>query len=525
MASDAPVPLEHYLRPLRNHKWLILAVALVVTVLGLLASTTTATTYRSTASILVTPISADPTSTFESDVEVGMVTEERIATSTEVKDQVAERLADQSITVTREALDSNVQVSSPKDSRILDVSYSASTAAKAQAGADTFAQTYLDYRSQLANEDKAVVIESLRERIALLQDELADVTAQQARNEADTEPYITATVEREAVKSELDAQQKALADLSTLSVEVGRIISPAELPDSAEGLGGAAIAVGSIASGLILGCLAAFALAAFKATDASSGGAVEAADPGRDADLADLFAEDLWTDAGSSEGRSSPATSGDYRLSEPNFDALMSRIGRTQDGSISCVCFGEASRDAAVATSLGLAVALQSNGYEVLVVDALLDAPALDGLLDIPSEPGLLDVVADSISLEQAQHVLPTMGGLRALTVGDDRLLADRQQVDELVNGWGMRRLLAETKPLYDATIFVGGTLADAGRLALLLSESTGLVIGTEQKSGEPVRQELADAIDTMLGRQLALISLNDALADRARGEASAAKS
>ena len=524
MASDAPVPLEHYLRPLRNHKKLIVAVAVVVAALGYFASTTVPTTYRSTASILVTPISADPTSTFESDVEVGMATEERIATSAEVVAQVADRLAEQSIVVTRDTLDENVTVSSPKDSRILDVSYVAPTAAQAQAGADTFAQTYLDYRSQLANEDKDAVIESLRERITLLQDELAEVTAEQASHETDTEPYITATVEREAVKSELDAQQDALANLSTLSIEVGRIISPAELPDSPEGLGIVAVVVGSIVGGLILGCLAAFVLAAFKATsNPTAGTAVEPFDPAHDSELADLFADDLWKERGLPAGQLTTATNGHHPLSEPDFDALVSRLRRTHKGSISCVCFGEASRDAALATGLGLAVALQANGYQVLVIDALLEAPALDGLLDIPADPGLLDVLAGSVPLKRAQHALPTMGDLRALTVGNGRILAERRQTDELVNGWGMRRLLAETEPLYDATVFIGGTLADARRLDLVLRETTGMVIGTEQKAGEPARDQLADAMDALPGKQLALISLNEALAARAKGGASAA--
>ena len=529
MATDAPVPLEQYLRPLRNHKKLIVAVAVVVAGLGYLASTRVPTTYRSTASILVTPISADPTSSFESDVEVGMATEERIATSADVVARVSERLADDSIVVTIDELTDNVTVSSPRDSRILDVSYTASTPTEARAGADAFAQTYLDYRSELANDDKAELIEELRAQIELLQEELAQLSVEQARFETDAEPYIAAAVEREAVLSELNAQQDALANLSTLSIEVGRVISPAELPDGPEGLGTLAIVLGSVIGGLIVGFLAAYVVAALKAgsddsrdqREQSSSNGIEPYDPvRRDDDLAALFSENLWAN-GSTTGTSlTPANGSHHPMSVADFETLAMQLRQLSKGPMTCVCVGEASRDASLATGLGLAVALQADDVQVLVVDAQLEAPSLDGLLDIPADPGLLDVLAGSAPLKRAQHSLAAMGYLRALTLGNSRLLTDRQRTEELVNGWGMRRLLTETGPLFGATIFIAGTLADAKRLDLLVRESTGIVVGTEQPSGEHPRHLLADALASLPGRTLGLISLDEALAGRAKGGA-----
>ncbi len=524
MATDAPVPLEQYLRPLTNHKRLIVVVAVVVAGLGYFASTTVPTTYRSTASVLVTPISADPTATIESDVEVGMATEERLATSADVVSRVMERLAGDSIVVTFEELTENVTVSSPRDSRILDVSYVAPTPIEAQAGADAFAQSYLEYRSDQATEEKTALTESLREQIELLQEELARLSVEQARFETDAEPYIAATVEREAVRSELNAQQDALADLTTLSIEVGRVISPAELADAPEGLGTTAIVLGSILGGLVIGCLAAYVVAAVKASTTAapattSSNGIEPYNPAPDDELADLFSEDLWAN-GTTPRPSIAAASGSHPVSDADFDALVARLRRIHKGSLTCVCLGEASRDAAVATGLGLALAFRAKDAQVLVIDAQLEAPTLDGLLDIPADPGLLDVLTGSVPLKRAQHSLPALGYLRALTVGDRRLLADRDRTDELVNGWGMRRLLSEIGPLYDATILIGGTLADAKRLDLALRESGGMVVGTEQPSGEQPRRLLADAMAELPGRPLGLISLDEALAGRANGGA-----
>lgn len=592
MGTDTTVPLGQYLGPLRDHTKLIGAVTAAVVLLGLLASAIVPTTYRSTASILVTPISADPTATFESNVEVGMATEERIATSSAVVVQVADRLAEQDIEVSHDDLSASVTVSSPKESRILDLSYDASTPGRARAGAETFAQTYLAYRSQLANEDKEAVLDSLRNRIALLKEQLAEVSAEQLRFEAGSESFITVSVEKESIKSELDAQQEALANLSTLSVEVGRIISPAEEPDGPEGVGTIVVLFGSLIGGLVLGCLAAFAVAALREGNVGSrsgrraapsledllpGDAPDGAEPGdlspvvagggngpveeseqppsrervspepgpssagADEELTALLGIDLWNDRDATDNgwpsnvgiqerselsepdgagkkpvppiRTSSAI-GSPLVVESDFEALLVRLDQLADSEpISCICFGETSPEASLAVGLGLAVELQARGSQVLVIDLQLDAPALHGLLSVPADPGLLDVLAGDVSFDEAQHLLPEMGDLRALTVGAGALLTDRQRTDELVNGWGMRSLLRDTVSLFQATILVGGTPADAERLDLAVRETECVVVATDQPVGRPVGQELAETLSALPTETLGLVSLDAALA------------
>ena len=554
METDETVPLGQYLGPLREHAKLIGVITVAVLLLGFLATVLVPTTYRSTASILVTPISADPTATFESNVEVGMATEERIATSSDVVVQVSERLTEDSIVVSHEELAGSVIVSSPKESRILDVSYDASTPDRARTIAGTFAQTYLAYRSQLADEDKQAAIASLRDRIALLKEQLAEVSTEQLRHEAGSESYITSSVEKASVKSELDAQQDALANLSTLSIEVGRIISPAERPDGPEGVGTVVVLFGSLIGGLVLGCLAAYVVSAFKQGGASPAplparsstddelapaeeptpraGEAAAAERGHtggkaasepaerlrevDSELPALLRANFWAEKDATEA----ATNGQKAsaevprpINEPNFEALLSRLDESdRERPIRCVCLGETSRDASLAVGIGLAVELQSRGSEVLIVDLLLEAPALHELLSLPADPGLLDVLAGTTSLHVAQHLLVKMGDLRVLTIGDATALADRHRTDELINGWGMRGLLGHAESSFRATVLVGGTPADAGRLHLVLRETDGVVIAADQPVGQPIGRELAETLAGLPAETLGVVSLDAAL-------------
>ncbi|MCP4227054.1 MAG: hypothetical protein GY773_27235 [Actinomycetia bacterium] len=526
MATNETRPLGQYLRPLRDHVKLVVVVSAVVVVLGSLASAFVPTSYRSTASILVSPISTDPNETLRSDVTIEMTTEERIATSQAVVDLVADQLSERSIEISHDELSANLMVSSPKGSRILDVSYAASTSALAQVGADAFAQTYLDYRSQLANESKAVAAETLQERITTLKAQLAEVSAELLRNDESSEAFVTATVERESIRSELDAQQESLASLSTVSVDVGRIISAAEAPDSPEGVGTPAMIVGVIIGGLVVGCIAAFLVDAFKETsiDPTANSVLSPAVvvPSKSTapivvrPRAPLPPEPERAHENGSSGEvvrgSTPPAIGIGLVSEPDFTALLTRTYQPgEDQPFSCVCFGEVGRDASVAIGLGLADVLQARGAQVLIVELLLERPILHELFNIPAEPGLLDVLSGKTLMITARQLLPEMGGLRALTIGDSEVLARPARVDELLNGWGIRGLLGATAQPNHATIFLGGTVANAARFGLLLREVDGVVVGTEEPPGRPVRQELASRLSAMSSKSLGLISLNPA--------------
>ncbi len=268
MRTDGTATLDHYLKPLIDHKALVAAVTAVTTALAVGAAFVLPSRYQSTASVLLTPISGNPLAPLESDTEVDMETELLISTSKAVVTLVADDLAAQSISVDTDELSDSVSAASPQESRVLDLTYEAGTPQLAQVGANTFATNYLEYRAQIAAEKRAEAVDALNSRVELLKEELADIESRLAPLEEGTQPYVALSVERDSVDGELDAQQEALAALSTLSVSAGEVLSPALIPTQKSGPGLVVLAVGGLVGGLVMGSVLAMLVSAVKASNA-----------------------------------------------------------------------------------------------------------------------------------------------------------------------------------------------------------------------------------------------------------------
>jgi Mrp family chromosome partitioning ATPase len=201
-------------------------------------------------------------------------------------------------------------------------------------------------------------------------------------------------------------------------------------------------------------------------------------------------------------------------VSEADFEPLLQRLRQSREGrAVSVVCLGEAGRDASLAIGFGLTDELQSRGIRVLVVDMLLEDPAIDRLLGLSPRPGLLDILAEQATLDEAARGITGLGTMRALTVGHQDDLADRRRTNELINGWSMQQLLNDAGTDYDATVIIGGTLDDARRLNLALQQTDGIVIGTEKIVGEPAGPGLDAHLAGLPAEVLALISVDAAFA------------
>ena len=266
MRTDGTATLDHYLKPILEHKNLIIAVTAVTALLAVAASLVLPPSYRSTASVLLTPISGNPLTPLESDTDVDMATELLISTSKAVVARVAEDLTAQSTGVDPDKLADNVSASSPRESKVLDLTYRAATPELAQLIANSFAENYLEYREQIASENRSDAVELLNDRIALLKDQLSQIEGRLSQMESGTQPYVAASVERDSIDGELQAQQEALAALSTLTLSAGEILSPARLPVAPTGPGLITLLVGGLAGGLVVGVVSAMLLSAVQAS-------------------------------------------------------------------------------------------------------------------------------------------------------------------------------------------------------------------------------------------------------------------
>ena len=263
MTTDQTTPLSQYLRPLVDYRRLVALVVIGTIVVGLIVGLAASKSYTSTTSILVFPITGDPTEALEAgDNEVEMATELRVATSQAVTELVSERLGAEGIAqLSIDTLEDNVNASTTKESRILDIEYSAGSAELAQAGAAAFADSYLQFRSDLATSNKVDSEAQINARVVVLQEQLAEVTTR--LNGAPQDSRVALQVQEQSINGELAAQQSALASLSTLSVDATRVIDPANLPTSPGGLSLLQVLVGAIVAGIVLGVVVAYVIAAF----------------------------------------------------------------------------------------------------------------------------------------------------------------------------------------------------------------------------------------------------------------------
>ena len=134
-----------------KRRWrVVVASALVFMVLGGLYTFKKGTTYTSNSSVVIRPILSDPFADNRIE-DVGAVTQAKVLDSTVVASTVAKRLK---LDKDPKDLVNRLTVDNPIGTLILNIAFSASTPERAQAGAQAFAQAYLDYRRNDAEQTK-----------------------------------------------------------------------------------------------------------------------------------------------------------------------------------------------------------------------------------------------------------------------------------------------------------------------------------------------------------------------------------
>lgn len=148
--GETTVELSDYLAVLRRHKWLIVFAALLGTGAGLAYTLTRSPVYTSTAKVLVSPRNE----TAPVETAVSMATEEEIVVSHEVATLAAEEL---DTTQEPDALIERVEVTSPAESLVLYISFTAATPEAAEEGAQAFADSYLEFRESRRNINAEII--------------------------------------------------------------------------------------------------------------------------------------------------------------------------------------------------------------------------------------------------------------------------------------------------------------------------------------------------------------------------------
>jgi capsular polysaccharide biosynthesis protein/Mrp family chromosome partitioning ATPase len=214
-------------------RWRVVVVtALVFMLLGGLYSFKGGSTYTSNASLVIRPILSDPFG--DSRIEdVGADTQAKVLDSTVVATTVAKRLK-----LDRDPKDlvNRLTVENPIGTLILNISFSASTPERAQAGAQAFAQAYLDYRRTGAEQTKKRRLHQLDAQRSTLEASLATASAAVAANPVGSSARADAEARQNVLVTQIGDLETSAASTQSIDTEPGEVIRPADLPGTPTGM-------------------------------------------------------------------------------------------------------------------------------------------------------------------------------------------------------------------------------------------------------------------------------------------------
>lgn len=225
MAADEPIELGYYGAVVRRHAVLVASIACVGAVGALVMLG--GTKYSSSAEVLIKPISSAEAGNDRPDQLINTNTEQQIATSVAVAELAADTLGEEDA----DALLDHLEVRVPLESQVLVFRYKAGEAGRARAGAQAFAEAYLDFRSGNAIAARDAEVDNLTAEIGELTTELAEVNV--IINDADSDPVDVAQSQarREQLLAELRVQNDSLGAQRNLRIDPGDVIAAAGIAE------------------------------------------------------------------------------------------------------------------------------------------------------------------------------------------------------------------------------------------------------------------------------------------------------
>ncbi len=497
IAEDGVVDFAEYLRVLARRKWLVAACVL----LGLLAAfaygRSAGTTYSSTARVFVQQTFASEGSGPRDGINIQ--SQVSLATSTVVADLAREQLG---TTRPASALLNQVNVVAPAKSEILNFTFTDNDRDSAQAGAQAFAQAYLQYRTNQATAETAEARERLLAQDKTLTAQLSTISGTLATLVRGTAEEITARNSYVNTQNQLTDVRTELQGLENRTIDPGRIITPATKPAGSSGLPLPVILLAGMLIGLVFGILLAFV------RDRLDDRIRSESDLDRN-----VFSPVLASVADRGDVRGRLAMLDPTSGARDGYGRLLARLlvaGR-RDGLNSVMLTSPVSdRDTAVVGS-NLAVAMAQAGHRTVLVSAMAGDSSIGALVNRPSGPGLLDVVNGRARLQDAVVAHPRVNRLLVLPGG-------RDAGGGLVNFEGTRSVLEQLQSQADYIVLVTPAVLGAADSLLLASLADGVAVVVE--SGVTRRPDLLETqqrLEQVGARQIGSVITDVKLSRRAR--------
>jgi len=460
----------------RRHKLLLVALTVVGVAAGLFYGTAVAKpSYTSTATVLVTPITPN-VSPAGVDQLVAMGTEQQIAESTAVADLAKARLK---TTQTVTDLQSKLKVGVDSTTQLMTIGCTDGTSVAAQACAQAFADSYLQYRSQQAAQSRDARVASANAALAPIDAQIVAATQQLATAPVNSAAAATAQETLRSLGNQAAPYRQTLGDMARLNVDdPGVVVSAADRPDSPSGFSPSFLGVLGGLVGLVLGLLLAFGR---DRVDNRLRGRVDLEEylhapvlatvprmrrTGRAARLAPTLVTMQHPDSPASEA---------YR-------ALRTRVlvMAERQGLKTIMVASPTGGEGRTAIAANLAVSLAQVGKRVVLLSADLRASSVHQYFGLDNERGLSNVLAGEMPPWEA--VQEPAGVERLWVFGSGPVPA---QPAELLQSDLMRELIAERRKVADFVIIEAPAALNASDCLALAPLVDGILVVADARHTE----------------------------------------
>ncbi|MFE9201614.1 Wzz/FepE/Etk N-terminal domain-containing protein [Micromonospora sp. NPDC007230] len=257
-ARQNPVGLVELARvPLRRWRT-VLGVAAAVLLAVLVYLFVLPATYTATTAVVIRPVVTDPFSVPSggADRAVNMTAESGIATSNDVIDKVAAITGRE----TKEVADA-LEVETPVGGQVMRFNYAAHSEREAVQGANGAGQAYLDLRRGIYENQRAAVLKSYDDTIAVVTAQRTTTQRSLPSQAADSpSPRTSALLDQlRALNDQLATLAEQRSKIASADLSPGSITSAAREPIPSSRDAAPVILVAGLLGGLLLGALVAFA--------------------------------------------------------------------------------------------------------------------------------------------------------------------------------------------------------------------------------------------------------------------------
>ena len=281
---EPSVDMGDYLSVIRRRKVLIATMTLAGLCLALFYSVVVATpTYVSDAAVQVRPVAGD-LAAVNVDKAVNMGTEREIARSDSVAALAKARMKSN---LSLADLERRIDVSAVGVTQVLEVSCADKTKLRAQQCAQTFAESYLEFKKKDATTSCDNSRNNVQAALNAINDKINQATERLATTPVNSPQQAQVQTILRALNDEATPYRTQLAQLNSLDVNnAGSIVSPANLPASPASPKPKTNAALGAFFGFFLGLLTAFARDRVDMVTRSQGTTQATPHVGRDADAA-----------------------------------------------------------------------------------------------------------------------------------------------------------------------------------------------------------------------------------------------